>query len=46
VERSSALGVKRSELLGSKNIAGPSGTEQGTGIASKGVGLESNACSP
>jgi len=30
----------------SKNLAGPSGTEPGTGIASKGVGLESKACSP
>jgi len=42
VERSSALGEKRSEPLGSldcqrelsKNLAGPSETEQGTGIAS------------
>jgi len=30
----------------SKNLAGPSGTEQGTGIVSKGVGLESKVCSP
>jgi len=27
----------------SKNLAGPSGTEQGTGIASKGVGLDGDA---
>jgi len=30
----------------SKNLAGPSETEQGTGIASKGVSLEIKACSP
>jgi len=30
----------------SKNLAGPSGTNQGTGIASKGVALKSKDCSP
>jgi len=30
----------------SKNLAGPSGSEQGTGISSKGVALQSKACSP
>jgi len=40
VERSSALGVKQSE------VKLPSGTEPGTSIASKGVGLESKSCSP
>jgi len=46
VERSSALGGSldcQREL--SKNLEGPSGTEQGTGNASNGFGLESKACS-